>query len=162
LLSKLATVREQAQTPTPLLLKIAPDLTPEAVEEIVDIALEQGLDGLILTNTTLARPSTLQSPEARESGGLSGAPLFAPSTEILKIAARRAAGRLTIIAAGGVASGADAYAKICAGAHLVQLYSALTYEGPDLVQRIKSDLLALISADGFDNIVAAIGSKLHD
>ncbi|MFM9481477.1 dihydroorotate dehydrogenase (quinone), partial [Streptomyces scabiei] len=82
LLSKLATVREQAQTPTPLLLKIAPDLTLEAVEEIVDIALKQGLDGLILTNTTLARPSSLQSPDALESGGLSGVPLFAPSTAI--------------------------------------------------------------------------------
>jgi len=141
----------------PLLLKIAPDLTDQDLEDIVEVALQGELAGLIVTNTTIARPASLGSRHARETGGLSGRPLFAPSTEILRRVYRLTGGRLPLIGVGGIASGADAYAKIRAGATLVQLYTALVYEGPGLVRRIKRDLVDYLERDGLTSISAAIG-----
>ncbi|HWA47705.1 MAG TPA: quinone-dependent dihydroorotate dehydrogenase [Dongiaceae bacterium] len=141
----------------PLLLKIAPDLTDQDLEDIAEVALQGALAGLIVTNTTIARPGGLDPRYAKEAGGLSGWPLFAPSTEILRRLYRLTQGRLPLIGVGGISSGADAYAKIRAGATLVQLYSALVYEGPGLVRRIKRDLLACLERDGLGSISAAIG-----
>ena len=131
-------------------MKIAPDLSAEAVEEIVAISIAAGIDGLIATNTTIARPDYLKSHHAAETGGLSGAPLMGPATETLAIAAKAAAGRLVMIGAGGVRSGLDAYEKLKAGADLVQLYTGLVFEGPDLVRSIKHELEALLRRDGIE------------
>jgi dihydroorotate dehydrogenase len=158
LLAALAEERARVGTSTPLLLKIAPDLDAAAIDGIAEGALAFGLDGIIATNTTVARPPGLKSTEAREAGGLSGAPLFAPSTEILRQLRVRLGDRPVLIGTGGIASGADAYAKIRAGASLVQLYTALAFEGPGLVRRIKSELLALLVRDDFSSLSHAIGA----
>ena len=139
-------------------LKVAPDLEDGEVEAIVDTVVNAGLDAIIVSNTTIARPDTLRSVQAGESGGLSGAPLLAPSTEVLKRFHAASAGRVALIGAGGVASGADAYAKIRAGARAVQLYSALVYGGPGLVTRIKRELAACLRADGFAAVEDAVGA----
>jgi dihydroorotate dehydrogenase len=142
----------------PVLLKIAPDLTRQEQEDIAEVALASAIDGLIISNTTVARPADLKSADAPEPGGLSGAPLFEPSTRLLAEMYRLTRGELPLIGVGGIASGADAYAKIRAGAALVQLYTALTYQGPALIGRIKQDLANLLRRDGFASVAEAIGS----
>jgi dihydroorotate dehydrogenase len=147
--------------PPPLLLKIAPDLTEEDKLDIAAVALEAGIDGLIISNTTIARPPEIPEPLRSEAGGLSGRPLFESSTAVLRDMHRLTGGRLPLIGVGGIASGADAYAKIRAGASLVQLYSALVYGGPALVQAIKRDLAALLRRDGFATVAEAVGAELR-
>lgn len=146
----------------PILVKIAPDLQDADIRDIADIALSDRVDGkvdgLIVSNTTIARPDSLVSRDKGEAGGLSGAPLMAPSTEVLKAVYQATGGKVPLVGVGGIASGADAYAKIRAGASLVQLYSALVYEGPGLVHRIKRDLAARLRADGFSSVSAAVGA----
>ncbi|HSQ05351.1 MAG TPA: quinone-dependent dihydroorotate dehydrogenase [Burkholderiales bacterium] len=142
----------------PLLAKVGPDLTDAQLADIVDVALAHRLDGLIISNTTVARPPTLRSARASETGGLSGRPLMQAATACLAQAYRLTAGRIPIIGCGGVASGADAYAKIRAGACLVQLYTALVFQGPGLIARIKRDLAARLRADGFGSIRDAVGA----
>jgi dihydroorotate dehydrogenase len=142
----------------PLLLKIAPDLTDADRQDIAEVALASGLDGLIVSNTTIARPAGLDPRFAQEAGGLSGRPLLQPATETLSDIYRRTGGRLPIIGVGGIASAADAYAKIRAGASLVQLYTALVFEGPGLVWRIKKGLAALLARDGFVHVAEAVGA----
>ncbi|MEX2451836.1 MAG: dihydroorotate dehydrogenase (quinone), partial [Rhodospirillales bacterium] len=142
----------------PLLLKIAPDLTEEDKHDIAEVVLDMAIDGLIATNTTLARPDNLKSKHRGETGGLSGRPLFAPSTEVLRDMYRLTAGKVPLVGVGGIACGWDAYAKIRAGASLVQLYTALIYQGPALVNRIKQDLVRRLFADGFERIEQAIGA----
>jgi dihydroorotate dehydrogenase len=146
--------------PPPLLLKIAPDLTQQERADLAQAALAGGVDGLIVANTTVARPESLRSDNAHEPGGLSGRPLMAPSTQLIADMARLTAGRLPIIGVGGIASGADAYAKIRAGASLVQLYTALVYHGPSLVTRIKHELDALLARDGFATVADAVGKAM--
>ena len=141
----------------PLLLKIAPDLTEQDLADIAEVALEGRLAGLIATNTTIARPPGLDARHATQAGGLSGRPLFEPSTQVLRELYRLTQGRLPIIGVGGVASGADAYAKLRAGATLVQLYSALVFEGPGLVRRIKRELLDCLERDGLRTLGEAVG-----
>ena len=158
LLSKLKHVREKAklqQTP-PLILKIAPDLNGAECEDIADIILKHQMDGLIISNTTLSRDG-LTSDLKVEEGGLSGAPLFDLSTKILSEMYRLTNGKIPLIGVGGVSSGAQAYAKIKAGATLVQLYSALIYHGPGLAATINRELIALLKKDGFSNVTEAIG-----
>jgi dihydroorotate dehydrogenase len=145
----------------PLLVKIAPDLTPQDREDIAQVALEGGLDGLVVSNTTITRPATLRSPERGETGGLSGPPLFAASTELLRDMARLTQGRLTLFGVGGVSSGADAYAKIRAGASLVQVYTAFVYQGPGLIVRVERELSALLAKDGFATVSEAVGADLR-
>lgn len=145
----------------PLVLKIAPDLGEEDLADIAAVALEQQLDGLIATNTTVARPPGLGGRHRDEAGGLSGRPLFVPSTQVLGRVYRLTKGRLPLIGVGGLASGADAYAKIRAGASLVQLYTALVYEGPGLVQRIKAELATLLRRDGFGSVAQAVGAEFR-
>lgn len=142
----------------PLLVKVAPDLTPDEIEDIADTALATKVDGLIISNTTVARPPELRSANAPEPGGLSGAPLFEPSTTRLRAFYRLLGGRIPLIGAGGIGSGEQAYAKIRAGASLVQLYTALVYQGPGLVAEIKRDLAALLRRDGFASVAAAVGA----
>jgi dihydroorotate dehydrogenase len=156
LLSALTEARAAAASRVPLLLKIAPDLDGRALDDIAAVLATAGIEGLIVSNTTVARPATLTSALAKEPGGLSGAPLFEPSTRILREMRRRTA--LPLIGAGGIASGADAYAKIRAGASLVQLYSALAYRGPGLVTRIKRELLDCLTRDGFATVRDAVGA----
>jgi dihydroorotate dehydrogenase len=157
LLSLLVEERAKRATAVPLLLKIAPDISLTALDDIVAAATACGIEGLIVSNTTIARPASLKSAYARQSGGLSGAPLFAPSTALLKETFARAGGKLVLIGVGGIASGAEAYAKIRAGASLVELYTALVFHGPGLVARIKHDLLKLLERDGLSVIMDAIG-----
>jgi dihydroorotate dehydrogenase len=163
LIERLMTARAAAtpKRPPPLLLKIAPDLTEEERGDLAEAALKTGIDGLIVGNTTVARPPTLKSPHAHEPGGLSGRPLFEPSTALLAEMYRLTGGRVPIIGVGGIASGADAYEKIRAGASLVQLYTALVYQGPGLVERIKAELAARLARDGFASVGAAVGSAAH-
>ena len=141
----------------PVFVKVAPDLDAAEIDAVADVALAGGIAGLIVSNTTLARPA-LTSAHAHEAGGLSGAPLFAPSTEVLRALARATAGRLPLIGVGGVASGADAYAKLRAGASAVQLYTGLVYHGPGLIARIKAELAALLRRDGYARIADAVGA----
>ena len=141
----------------PLLVKIAPDLDEQACADIAALALAHRIDGLIVSNTTIARPDSLQSPHRGEVGGLSGRPLFKPSTEILRTMRRLTKGKLVLIGVGGVSSGEDAWTKIRAGASLVQLYTALVYEGPALIGRIKRELLACMKRDNIKTIKDAIG-----
>ena len=143
----------------PVFLKVAPDLQPADVGDIVEAALAFGLDGLIVSNTTVARPETLRSSHRGESGGLSGPPLLGPSTRLLADFHAATAGRLVLIGAGGVGSAADAYAKIRAGAGAVQLYSALAYQGPGLVGRLLTGLASLLRADGFGSVAEAVGAR---
>jgi len=141
----------------PIFLKVAPDLEPADVDAIARIAIEHGIDALIVSNTTISRPP-LKSAHAGESGGLSGAPLKALALQRLGDFRAASGGRLPLIAAGGIASGADAWARIKAGASLVQLYSALIYEGPALPRRIERELLARMQAEGHETIGSAIGA----
>jgi dihydroorotate dehydrogenase len=141
----------------PLLLKIAPDLIGEECRDVAELCLLHGIDGIIIGNTTIGRPGSLKSRHRGETGGLSGRPLFALSTAVLADLYRLTQGRLPLIGAGGVSSGADAYAKIRAGATLVQVYTALVYEGPGLIRRMKKDLAALLERDGFTSIGEAVG-----
>jgi dihydroorotate dehydrogenase len=157
LLDVLTGARAKKPAAIPLLLKIAPDLDSHALDEIADVVRASGIEGLIVSNTTIARP-TLKSPHADEAGGLSGKPLFSPSTQILAQMHQRLGGAVTLVGVGGIASGEDAYAKIRAGARLVQLYSALVFEGPGLVARIKRELLQCLERDGFANVTAAVGT----
>ncbi|MGH8666302.1 MAG: quinone-dependent dihydroorotate dehydrogenase, partial [Burkholderiales bacterium] len=143
--------------PPPLLAKVGPDLTEEQVHDIAEVAIAAGIDGLIVGNTTLERPPGLRSRHRTEAGGLSGRPLAVHANACLTAMYRYTRGRIPLIGCGGIASGADAYARIRAGANLVQLYSALVFEGPGLVQTIKSDLAQLLRADGFANVADAVG-----
>ncbi len=156
----LGAVQSAVPTRPPMLVKIAPDLTTDGLAAIVEAAIAHGVDGLIVANTTTARPDTLRSPHKAETGGLSGPALMAPSTALLAEAHALAAGRLVLIGCGGIASGADVLAKIRAGASLVQLYTAFAYEGPALIPRLKRELAAAMRAQGFATITEAIGAGL--
>lgn len=164
LASRVAQARDEVTAhngcPLPLILKIAPDLADEDIRDAVEVAIDNGFQGLIVSNTTIARPASLKSPHKDETGGLSGMPLLAPSTAVLRVAALAAKGRLTLIGAGGVASGADAYLKIRAGASLVQLYTAFGYDGPALIPRIKKELTTLLKRDGFTSLEQAVGADI--
>jgi dihydroorotate dehydrogenase len=142
----------------PVLVKIAPDLADETVAAIVTTCVAEGVEGLVVGNTTISRPPDLRSPSAFEAGGLSGPPLFSLATRVLARAYQFANGRLVLIGVGGVSSGADALTKIRAGASLVQLYTAFAYDGPALIPRIKRELTAALREAGFARIQGAIGS----
>ncbi len=146
---------------TPLLLKIAPDLESTEIVDIARVALEERLDGLVIANTTVSRPGPMSSPQHVESGGLSGAPLFELSTRLLRRMYELTGGAIPLIGVGGVGGGADAYAKIRAGASLVQLYTAMVFEGPAIIGRTKHELAVLLKRDGFTNVAAAVGADHH-
>ena len=148
---------DKTQLP-PLLIKVGPDLDEAQIADIAEVALSTKIDGLIVGNTTVTRPPHLKSGHAPETGGLSGAPLAPLATLCLSMMYRATQGKLPIIGCGGIGSGADAYARIRAGASLVQLYSALVFEGPALVNRIKHELTVCLREGSFKSVAAAIGA----
>lgn len=158
LLGRVLEARAKQERHIPLLVKIAPDLSHEARQDIAALAIAHSLDGLIVSNTTVARPESLKSARKEEQGGLSGAPLKAMASELLRDMYELTHGRITLVGVGGISSGADAYERIRAGATLVQLYSALVYEGPGLVSRIKQELTELLERDGFATVAEAVGA----
>jgi dihydroorotate dehydrogenase len=137
-----------APRPKPLLLKIAPDLAPDDEVALAEVATRRGVDGLIIGNTTTARPEAIPERYRGEAGGLSGAPLFLPSTGQLLRFRRLTRGQLPLLGVGGILRGADAYAKVRAGASALQLYTALIYRGPRVVARILAELDRLLERDG--------------
>ncbi|KAK9990273.1 hypothetical protein SO802_025258 [Lithocarpus litseifolius] len=162
LVKKVQAARDEMQWgkegPPPLLVKIAPDLSKEDLEDIAAVALALCLDGLIISNTTVSRPDPVsKNPVSREVGGLSGKPLFNLSTKILKEMYVLTKGKIPLIGCGGVSSGGDAYQKIRAGATLVQLYTAFGYGGPALIPQIKAELAECLERDGFKSITEAVG-----
>jgi len=166
LLARLKAEREQTAEKdgrmAPLLLKIAPDLDEESLADIAEVAIASAaLDGLLISNTTLSRPS-LKSRHAGEAGGLSGRPLFERSTRILARMHRLTQGRLPLVGVGGIASADDAWRKITAGASLLQLYSELVYQGPELVHTINRGLVERLERHRLPHLVAAVGTGVGD
>ncbi len=155
---RLAAILDAITTQTPLFVKIAPDLSDAGLAAVVETCLKRSITGLIVSNTTIARPATLKGDKKSETGGLSGAPLFQPSTQMLAKAYKLAQGKLMLIGAGGVFSGEDVFAKILAGASLVQLYTGFAYAGPALIPRLKSGLASLLAQNGFTSVAQAIGA----
>jgi dihydroorotate dehydrogenase len=158
LLSRVLAARAQSPAKMAVFLKVAPDLTDADKSDIVAAIGARPIDGLIVANTTIARPAALKGAHAAEAGGLSGRPLFAPSTALLREFHAALKGRTPLIGVGGVSSAADAYAKIRAGASLVQLYTALIYRGPSLAADIVRALPGLLRADGFSSLADAVGA----
>jgi dihydroorotate dehydrogenase len=144
-----------------LVVKLAPDLTDEALVEAVDVAIAAGVAAIAATNTTLSRTGVEGHPRAGEAGGLSGAPLTSRSTEVIRQVATRAAGRVPVIGSGGVMSAEDAWAKIRAGASLVQVYTGFIYGGPGFPSQLNAGLVQLMERDGFGSIEEAIGADLR-
>ncbi|SDW45432.1 dihydroorotate oxidase A [Marininema mesophilum] len=149
-------LREQTGEIRPIFLKLAPDLTKEQLKEIVLVATEQEIDGLIATNTTLSREG-LKSSHHSETGGLSGRPLAQLSTEIIHDLRRISEARLPIIGVGGIFDGKDAYEKIRAGASLVQVYTGMIYRGPAIARDINKELIQYLDNDGLQSITEAVG-----
>ncbi len=143
----------------PVFLKVAPDLEDDEVETIVETVAAFGLQGIIVSNTTVSRPDSLRSPRKTETGGLSGPPLMSLSTQVLARFHAANSHGLALIGAGGIATGADALAKIRAGANAVQFYSAMVFEGPGMVVRVKRDLAARLRAEGFATVAEAVGAR---
>lgn len=148
LVAQVVAQRDQLPVRKPLALKIAPDVEPAELDAIVEVCLARGVDGIVATNTTIARPAELRAAARAESGGLSGAPLRDRATEMIRAIHQRSAGRLPIIGVGGVFGTADLLAKLAAGASLVQIYTGFVYEGPLLAQRINRDLVRLMDRYG--------------
>ena len=157
LLSGVLDARDGLPRHIPVFLKIAPDLAPEEIEDVAEVALSTGIDGIIATNTTVSRQG-LRSAARDEKGGLSGVPLFAASTRVLARLSVLTDGRLPLVGVGGIVTAEDAYAKIRAGATAVQLYTAMVYEGISLIPRIARGLDALLARDGFASVAEAVGS----
>nr|XP_020643953.1 dihydroorotate dehydrogenase (quinone), mitochondrial [Pogona vitticeps] len=160
LLAKVLAERDAlASEPKPaVLVKIAPDLTAQDKRDIASVICELGVDGLVVTNTTVSRPRTLRGDLRGEAGGLSGAPLRQLSTQTVSDMYHLTQGRVPIIGVGGISNGQHALEKIRAGASLVQMYTALTYRGPPVVQAVKRELEALLREQGFQNVQEAVGA----
>ena len=160
LIDAVIAARDEAasHTPPPIFLKVAPDLEPADIDAIARIALEKRLGALVVSNTTISRPA-LRSHHAGETGGLSGAPLRALATQRLRDFRKATGGALPLVGVGGIATAEHAWERIRAGASLVQLYSAMVYEGPGLGARIVRGLEALMRRDGFASIAEAVGSE---
>ncbi|KQN05558.1 MULTISPECIES: quinone-dependent dihydroorotate dehydrogenase [Sphingomonas] len=145
-----------AKGTTPIFLKVAPDLEPADIDDIARAAIDNRIDALIVNNTTISRPG-LRSANAQETGGLSGAPLVPLARQRLSDFRKATGAAIPLISVGGVDSGAEAYVRLRAGASLVQLYTALVYEGPSLPARILRELDALLTRDGFASVADAVG-----
>ena len=160
----LAALQANNQPGKPILVKVAPDLTFEALDEILELVGPRNIAGLVATNTTIARPPTADPRVARaysETGGLSGRPLRARSTEVIRHLHRQTKGRLPIIGVGGVFNAEDAWEKITAGAALVQVYTGMVYEGPGLAKTIVQGLRARLSSQGFGRLSQAVGCQAN-
>ena len=145
---------------TPIFFKISPDLSEEQIRDLALMSLANNIDGLIISNSTTDRPNTLKSRFKNEIGGLSGRPLFIKSTLILKKMYDLTNGKITLIGVGGISNANECYEKIKAGASLIQIYSALTYMGPNLVNNILLDLINILKTEGYKNIKEAVGKDV--
>ncbi|WP_232631519.1 quinone-dependent dihydroorotate dehydrogenase [Methylobacterium sp. Leaf118] len=158
LLARVVAARDASGSRAALLLKIAPDIALDGLDAMTATALRRGIQGLVVSNTTIARPASLaETALARETGGLSGRPLFAPSTRLLAETFLRVGDRIPLIGVGGIDSAETAWTKIRAGACLLQLYSALIYEGPGLVGAIKRGLADRLRAEGATALAPIVG-----
>ncbi len=158
LLAAIMQTRDECSKHPPLLVKIAPDLSEEDKIDIAEVASEIKIDGIVVSNTTIERPDSLKNDNRAETGGLSGEPLFEMSTQVLRDMYRLTDGKIPLIGVGGVSNGEQAYAKIKAGASLVQLYSAMIYRGPGIASAIAEELVGLVKKDGYANVSEAIGA----
>ena len=156
LLRRLLVARDRY--PTPMLVKLASDLTEAEALAIAEVTMRHGLAGLVVANTSAARPTSLTSVKQVERGGLSGRPIFEASTALLAAIRRECGPQAVLVGVGGVFTGEDAYAKIRAGANLIQLYTAMVFRGPGVAGAIKRELAALLARDGFDSVAAAVGN----
>ncbi|MDB2404937.1 quinone-dependent dihydroorotate dehydrogenase [Alphaproteobacteria bacterium] len=153
--------KECGENSPPLLVKIAPDLNEQGLNDIAQVAKKLKIDGIIISNTTLKRPNNLHHKNTLdEIGGLSGKPLFKKSTQMLAKMYKLTDGEIPLIGVGGISSGEEAYEKICNGASLIQLYSALVYGGAGLITDIKKDLAKILKQNGFESISQAVGIKV--
>jgi dihydroorotate dehydrogenase len=159
LIARVVDARDQTEPRRPLMLKIAPDLDARGLEDIVATALTRRIDGLIVSNTTVARPATLTSRNRGESGGLSGRPLFEPSTRLLARAYLLTGGAMPLIGCGGIEDAETAIAKIEAGANLVQLYTGLALKGHGVVEEILEGLSRAVEARGLNRIGELVGAQ---
>ncbi len=157
-----AQLREKGKETLPVFVKLAPDMDDAALADIVEVAAGEGAAGLIISNTTVERPAGLRDPQRREQGGLSGKPLFEPSTRMLAQAHALARGRLKLIGCGGVHDAESAWQKLRAGADLVQLYSAFVYHGPWLVADILQGLLQRLDAHGLKHVSEVVGNGVEE
>jgi len=158
LLDGVMQVRATLARPIPIFLKIAPDLSPDDLAALAEVALSSGLSGIIATNTTLSRDG-LHAPQKSETGGLSGAPLFEKSTRVLAQLSKLTQGKLPLIGVGGISSPEQAYAKICAGASAVQIYTSMVYQGLSVACDVAKGLDTLLARDGFATVAQAIGTQ---
>jgi len=145
---------------TPIFFKIAPDMNEEQIRDIALMSLANNIDGLVISNSTIERPMSLKSSFKNEVGGLSGTPLFLKSTLILKKMYSLTNGQVPLIGVGGISNGLECYEKIKAGASLVQLYTAIIYNGPQIISKIKLDLINSLKTDGCKNVKEAIGKEV--
>jgi dihydroorotate dehydrogenase len=162
LVARVIEAREACAIPRPMLVKIAPDVDEATLDDIVSVCRARGVDGMIVSNTTLSRPPTLKDVHAKESGGLSGRPLFDLSTRTLARAFLRAEGAFALIGCGGVDGAPAALANIEAGASLVQLYTALIYRGPGLIRQILDGLAAALSERRIERLADVVGITARD
>ncbi|MDP4002536.1 quinone-dependent dihydroorotate dehydrogenase [Methylobacterium sp. NEAU K] len=163
LLARTVAARDAAGASAAILLKIAPDMALDALDAVCATALKRGVQALVVSNTTVGRPASLvETGLARETGGLSGRPLFGPATRMLAQTRLRVGDRLPLVGVGGVDSAEAAWIKILAGASLVQLYSALVYDGPGLVGQIKAGLLARMATAGLTSLQQIVGRNAAD
>lgn len=157
LLKRVTDARDKVKPELPVLVKISPDLDDAAIEDVASVVKESKVQGVIIANTTVARPSTIPDNVAEEAGGLSGPCLFGPSTRMLSKFYKLTEGKVPLIGCGGVSTGKEAYQKIRAGASLVQIYTALVFEGPLVVEKIKEDLANFIRRDGYKSVAQVVG-----
>jgi dihydroorotate dehydrogenase len=162
-LARCIEARDRAAPGRPILVKIAPDLSLEGLDDMVRVSRQRGIDGMIVSNTTIDRPASLKDrATAKETGGLSGRPLFDRATKMLAETYRRVEGQFPLVGVGGIASAEDAYAKIAAGATLVQLYSAMVFKGFGLVGEIKEGLTARLMRDRLASVSDLVGRANAD
>lgn len=162
LLSHTLKARDTYAPHAPLLVKLAPDLSSDEMEDVAHVIMDTGVDGMIVSNTTNVRPESLISKHRIETGGLSGAPIKDRSTECIRTMYKLTEGKVPIIGVGGVGSGRDAYDKLKAGASLVQVYSMMVYEGPGLVSRIRKELADIILENGYKSVEDVVGAEHED
>jgi dihydroorotate dehydrogenase len=162
LLTSTMKARDEYAPHAPLYVKIAPDLSLAEMEDVAAVVMETGIDGMIVSNTTNARPESLVSLNKREVGGLSGAPIKNRSTECIRTMYKLTNGTIPIIGVGGVGSGRDAYDKLKAGASLIQVYSMMVYEGPGVVSRIQKELADILVENGYKNVEDVVGADCED
>jgi len=157
LLKKVLDARARSGRKPPVFVKIAPDQTPEQLKDIADVILESGVDGVIVGNTTVSRPDCIPAEIAKEAGGLSGKPLTEMATQRISEVYKLTEGKVPIIGCGGIFTGEDAYAKIRAGASLIQVFTSMVYRGPYVAYYVANELAELLRRDGFANVADAVG-----